>query len=202
MPNPYGFSTKEFSSQSGLIYFGARYYNPQTGRWLKPDPLGMVNGPNLYAYCRNNPTNWLDPYGLFVFGHRPLEFKWRKWTWRPWIHFYSSNPISNYSNTELSHEHGFFEDGSGDNIGFGPNGRFPEDPTGMGYRYDTTHYDDALIREALKNINDGKYSNWPWNKNNCQDWAERLRDEYERLKEQNGKYDECNQGGPTNPDTP
>jgi RHS repeat-associated protein len=64
IPNPYGFSTKEFSSQSGLIYFGARYYNPTTGRWLKPDPLGMVNGPNLYAYCNNNPTNLIDPWGL------------------------------------------------------------------------------------------------------------------------------------------
>jgi RHS repeat-associated protein len=64
VPNPYGFSTKEISSTSGLIYFGARYYNPELGRWLSPDPLGMVNGPNLYAYCNNNPTNLIDPWGL------------------------------------------------------------------------------------------------------------------------------------------
>ncbi|MBU0708026.1 hypothetical protein KKG41_06675 [Patescibacteria group bacterium] len=34
------------------------------GRWLSQDPLGMVNGPNMYAYCKNNPTNLIDPWGL------------------------------------------------------------------------------------------------------------------------------------------
>jgi RHS repeat-associated protein len=63
VPNPYRFSTKEFSSASGLAYFGARYYNPTTGRWLSPDPMGMVNGPNMYAYCSNNPVNLVDPWG-------------------------------------------------------------------------------------------------------------------------------------------
>ena len=119
----------------------------------------------------------------------------------PWIHFYSSNPISSYANQELSHEHGFFEDGTGDNIGFFPKGRFPEDPTGMDYRYDTTHYDDALMRKALENVKDGKYT---WYRNNCQHWCDRLRDEYEKLRQEqeNGKYGECSQGGPTNPDAP
>jgi len=46
------------------VSFGARYYNPTTGRWLKPDPLGMVDGPNMYAYVNNNPTNLIDPWGL------------------------------------------------------------------------------------------------------------------------------------------
>lgn len=35
--NPYRFSTKEYSSTSGLIYFGARYYDPRVGRWITPD---------------------------------------------------------------------------------------------------------------------------------------------------------------------
>lgn len=105
----------------------------------------------------------------------------------PWLPGGSSNPLDNYFNTELSHEHGFFEDGSGQNIGFGPNGRFSEDPNGKNYRFDGKHYDDSLMREALKNITDGKYSNKPWNKNNCQDWAERLRKEYERLKKESDK---------------
>jgi RHS repeat-associated protein len=62
--NNYHFSTKEYSPLSGLSYFGARYYNPRQGRWLTPDPAGMIDGPNLYAYVGNNPINFVDPYGL------------------------------------------------------------------------------------------------------------------------------------------
>jgi hypothetical protein len=55
---------------------------------------------------------------------------------------------------------------------------------------DGTHYDDALMREALKNVQDGNYSLLGWGpgpKNNGQDWADRLRKEYERLqKERDG----------------
>ena len=39
VPSPHGFSTKEYSNKSGLIYFGARYYDPMTGRWISKDPL-------------------------------------------------------------------------------------------------------------------------------------------------------------------
>jgi RHS repeat-associated protein len=59
-----GFSTKSFSSTTGLSYFGARYYSPSLARWLTPDPLGMVDGPNVYSYVRNNPVNRFDPFGL------------------------------------------------------------------------------------------------------------------------------------------
>ena len=62
--NPYQFSTKEFSSRSNLIHFGARTYDPMTGRFISKDPLGMIDGPNLYAYVNNNPINLIDPYGL------------------------------------------------------------------------------------------------------------------------------------------
>lgn len=132
---------------------------------------------NLFRYVGNNPVNFVDPLGLFYFGNRPLSDGKA-----PWFPVGSSNPIDNYFNTELSHEHGFFEDGTGDNIGFGPVGRFSEDPTGKDYRYDNKHYDDNLMREALEHVKDGGYSNKPWKKNNCQDWAERLRKEYERLR--------------------
>ena len=65
IPSSHGFSTKEFSRRSGLSYFGARYYDSRIGRWTQPDPLGMVNGPNMYLYVNNNPVNKVDPYGLF-----------------------------------------------------------------------------------------------------------------------------------------
>ncbi len=46
--NPYGFNTKHHNSKSGLIYFGARYYDPLIGRFLQTDPLGINNDINLY----------------------------------------------------------------------------------------------------------------------------------------------------------
>ncbi len=61
--NRYLFSTKEFDPRSGLYYFGARYYDPEVGRWLTPDPMGFVDGMNLYAYVNNSPINLIDPHG-------------------------------------------------------------------------------------------------------------------------------------------
>ena len=75
--NNYQFQTKEFDSDSGLIYFGARYYDPQLGRWLTPDPLGMPDGPNTYIYCNNNPVGWLDPWGLCGEKKYPIDKGWR-----------------------------------------------------------------------------------------------------------------------------
>jgi RHS repeat-associated protein len=60
----YRFSSKEWEQDSGLVYFGARYYDPQAGRWLTPDPAGMADGPNVYLYVNNNPVNLVDPWGL------------------------------------------------------------------------------------------------------------------------------------------
>ena len=172
---PFGFAGGLHDRDSGLVRFGYRDYDPDVGRWTAKDPIGFAGrDADLYGYLLNDPINWFDPLGLFRFGKRPLS------GW-PWMGAFSDNPLDDYLNTELSHEHGFFEDGSGDNIGFGPDGRFSEDPTGRGYRFDDIHYDDDIMREALENIVDGEYSNWPWNKNNCQDWAERLREEYERI---------------------
>ncbi|MBF0387924.1 MAG: RHS repeat protein [Candidatus Omnitrophica bacterium] len=62
--NVYKFSTKEWEGYAGLYYFGARYYEPETGRWLTPDPLGMADGFNKYLYLHNDPVNFLDPLGL------------------------------------------------------------------------------------------------------------------------------------------
>jgi len=63
---PWAFASKRFDPETGLIYFGKRYYCPTLGRWMTPDPQGFQDGPNLYAYVYNNPLLYCDPYGLLA----------------------------------------------------------------------------------------------------------------------------------------
>ena len=53
--------------ETGLYYNDHRYYDPKLGRYLSPDPLGMPDGPNRYAYVRNNPLRYVDASGLILF---------------------------------------------------------------------------------------------------------------------------------------
>ena len=73
--NNYRFQTKELHDKSNLVYFGARWYNPAIGRWITPDPAGIIDGPNLYIYLNNNPINDIDPWGLCM-GPPPWGQKW------------------------------------------------------------------------------------------------------------------------------
>jgi RHS repeat-associated protein len=47
-----------------FYYLGARYYEPRSGRFLSPDPLGHAASMSLYDYCAGDPVNGLDPLGL------------------------------------------------------------------------------------------------------------------------------------------
>lgn len=70
--NPWHFSSKRYDPESGWIYFGRRYYDPTTGRWTTPDPIGFADGPNLYAYVKNSPLTHFDAYGLWDMSASPL----------------------------------------------------------------------------------------------------------------------------------
>jgi RHS repeat-associated protein len=63
---PFGFTGREHELDSGLVYARARYLNPAVGRWDRPDPLGMVDGPNRYQYVRGRATQASDPMGWYL----------------------------------------------------------------------------------------------------------------------------------------
>ena len=75
---PYLFNAKEFDEETGLYYYGARYYDPRLSLWISVDPLvydgtylngnhnsGVYNSKNLncYTYCYQNPVVLIDPNG-------------------------------------------------------------------------------------------------------------------------------------------
>ena len=62
--NPFRFSTKWFDDETGLYYYGYRYYSPRLGRWINRDPLEEDGGLNLYGLLGNCANNLVDPHGL------------------------------------------------------------------------------------------------------------------------------------------
>jgi RHS repeat-associated protein len=68
---PFRFSTKYHDEETGLLYYGYRYYNPQWGRWLSKDPIGERGGVNLYGFVGNNGINRVDYLGQFSLNYNP-----------------------------------------------------------------------------------------------------------------------------------
>ncbi|HSE16369.1 MAG TPA: DUF6402 family protein [Pyrinomonadaceae bacterium] len=62
--NPLRFSGKYTDSETGLLYYGYRYYNPDTGRWIGRDPIGENGGNHLYRFVNNDGVNRADYLGL------------------------------------------------------------------------------------------------------------------------------------------
>ncbi len=75
-PNAHRFTGKELDVETGLHYFGARYYDARLGRFISADPAMLYGRPlstlilpqrhNLYAYTTNNPYRYVDPDGEFL----------------------------------------------------------------------------------------------------------------------------------------
>ncbi|AEG11333.1 RHS repeat-associated core domain-containing protein [Shewanella baltica OS183] len=61
--NPLRFQGQYYDEESGLHYNHFRYYDPQTGRFISQDPIGLLGGLNHYQYAPNH-INWIDPLGL------------------------------------------------------------------------------------------------------------------------------------------
>ncbi len=76
--NSYRYNGKEFDLESGLYYYGARYYNPGTGFWINEDPiiadLYNIKDLNPYLFCYNNSLKYRDIAGTFAF---PFTVGWQ-----------------------------------------------------------------------------------------------------------------------------
>ncbi len=60
----YGYTGRERDPDTGLMYYRARWYDPQVGRFISEDPIQFKGGDiNLYAYVNNRPLNHVDPSG-------------------------------------------------------------------------------------------------------------------------------------------
>ena len=65
--NRYTFQGREIDWSTGFYNFRARWYEPETGRWLSKDPIGINGGLNQYVFCGNNPVMFVDPEGELWF---------------------------------------------------------------------------------------------------------------------------------------
>ena len=73
--NPLRYRGYVYDTETGFYYVSSRYYDPEIGRWISPEPnvytgafdsgSGLI-GYNVYAYCANSPVNFTDPTGEFV----------------------------------------------------------------------------------------------------------------------------------------
>ena len=64
---PYLFNGKELDEETGLYYYGARYYDPKMSVWYSTDPMEMdYPGVTTYGYCLGNPVNAIDSHGSEV----------------------------------------------------------------------------------------------------------------------------------------
>jgi RHS repeat-associated protein len=64
LQNPWLYASKRYDQQTDLYNFGKRFYRPNLGRWISPDPGDFIDGPNLYAYAHNRPMICTDFYGF------------------------------------------------------------------------------------------------------------------------------------------
>ena len=93
--NNFRFPGQYYDNESNLHYNYHRYYDFGTGRYIKPDPIGLYGGLNLFIYTINNPINYYDPLGLDEF-----DSFVRGWTGQNFSEFLDSSWASDDKNKD------------------------------------------------------------------------------------------------------
>lgn len=88
------FQGQYYDRESGLHYNRYRYYDPDTGRYIRQDPIGLLGGINLYLYGPNS-TMWIDPFGLVI---------WPPGQFNTWFNGQTAAQIADYMGSKSTRE--------------------------------------------------------------------------------------------------
>jgi RHS repeat-associated protein len=163
--NPFRFSTKYTDDESDLLYYGFRYYCPNTGRWLSRDPAEEEGGHNLYGFVANDAVNHFDLLGLklkpFTGNQSSLQpnyvttlnegetpIRWPGW----WIGMESDGSGVATVNDKTVAIDGQLSLGFNVRIGNDPNGHYPTDPSRTLQQHENQHYEMAKA-DWNRNVN-------------------------------------------------
>ena len=177
VPQPFKYVGQHgvMTEPNGLQYMRARYYDPSVGRFISEDPIGFGGGDvNLYVYVQNNPVLFIDPLGLAYRQERPLD------TWG----------LRNTTAGPFHHDRFLYNDGS--DSGYYDDSTVGADntPEKMINKYQNLgkELDDNILYQAEQNIK----NQWDRSVNktaekynllfhNCQDYADAVMGEYDRI---------------------
>lgn len=166
---PIGFAGGLFDADTGLTRFVWRDYDADTGRFTALDPMGARGGDSdWYGYCVDDPVNRVDVWGLFTFEERPLDGP-------NGSQVNVSSVLLDNVNLEGKHVQGFYDDGSGDNIGHFPDGlhndrKHPRSD----YEPRSPTYPDDIAREAERTLRRDGVGDYSLFGNNCQDFETKM----------------------------
>jgi RHS repeat-associated protein len=158
---PFGFAGGLYDSQTGLMRFGTRDYDPETGRWTVKDPIGFKGGDtNLYGYVGNSPINFVDLWG-----------EAKVYIWHP-----KGNNVG----------HSSVESDLGEYGSFWPQDDWKENDTGKFNTYENDVASEGRLPDEIIDVsgvdeesltqyiqqNKKNVPNYEWRGNNCTDFVE------------------------------
>jgi RHS repeat-associated protein len=155
---PFGFAGGLYDFEVGLVRFGARDYDPHTGRWTTRDPVGFGGrDTNLYNYVFADPVNLIDPNGADIWVEGPSDYE-------PMGHL--SVNVGDPNGVYSSYSFGINHNGAEGQVyrDVAPFGNFYP-----GYYRRTSAIEDAAARAALERTVGAKAGYRPWR--TCRNYA-------------------------------